>query len=183
MTVGKRLLRAGLTLALFLALAFVVVAPPEHCPPVSTEELRQSSQAAVDWFVRNQEPDGAWLYLYDTDDDSVPEEEYNEVRHAGVTMGLYQAAAAGLPGALRSADRGTEWALDRLVRHDGWAALEGDGRVTTGASALLAADVSQVRLAIERPGRVRLHGWRLEPAPQIGARLRKMADGNRFDAR
>src|SRR5688572_15500079 len=139
MTVGKRLLRAGLTLALFLALAFVVVAPPEHCPPVSTEELRQSSQAAVDWFVRNQEPDGAWLYLYDTDDDSVPEEEYNEVRHAGVTMGLYQAAAAGLPGALRSADRGTEWALDRLVRGDGWAALEGDGRVTTGASALLAA--------------------------------------------
>ncbi len=139
MTVGKRLWRAGLALALFLALAFVVVAPPEHCPPVSAEQLRQSSQAAVDWFVRNQETDGAWLYLYDTDDDSVPEEEYNEVRHAGVTMGLYQAAAAGLPGALRSADRGTEWALDRLVRGDGWAALEGDGRVTTGASALLAA--------------------------------------------
>jgi small neutral amino acid transporter SnatA (MarC family) len=139
MTVGKRLWRAGLALALFLALAFVVVAPPEHCPPVSAEQLRESSQAAVDWFVRNQETDGAWLYLYDTDDDSVPEEEYNEVRHAGVTMGLYQAAAAGLPGALRSADRGTEWALDRLVRGDGWAALEGDGRVTTGASALLAA--------------------------------------------
>ncbi|MGH3994679.1 MAG: hypothetical protein ACRDSN_19730, partial [Pseudonocardiaceae bacterium] len=54
-------------------------------------------------------------------------------------MGLYQAAAAGLPGALRSADRGTEWALDRLVRHDGWAALAGDGRVTTGATALLVA--------------------------------------------
>jgi small neutral amino acid transporter SnatA (MarC family) len=139
MTVAKRLWRAGLGLALFLALAFVVVAPPEHCPPVTSEELRQSSQAAVDWFVRNQEADGAWLYLYDTDGDTAPEEEYNEVRHAGVTMGLYQAAAAGLPGALRSADRGTEWALDRLHRHDGWAALEGDGRVTTGASALLAA--------------------------------------------
>src|ERR671915_998771 len=138
MTVGKRLWRAGLALALFLALAFVVVAPPEHCPTVTSEELRRSSQAAVDWFVRNQEPDGAWLYLYDTDDDTVPE-EYNEVRHAGVTMGLYQAAAAGLPGALRSADRGTEWALDRLLRRDGWAALEGEGRVTTGATALLAA--------------------------------------------
>ena len=138
MTVGKRLWRAGLSLALLLALAFVVVAPPEHCPPVTAEELRESSQAAVDWFVRNQETDGDWLYLYDTDDDTVPD-EYNEVRHAGVTMGLYQAAAAGLPGALRSADRGTEWALDRLLRRDGWAALEGDGRVTTGASALLAA--------------------------------------------
>ena len=65
--------------------------------------------------------------------------EYNEVRHAGVTMGLYQAAAAGLPGALGSADRGTEWALDRLVERDGWAALDADGRVTTGATALLIA--------------------------------------------
>jgi small neutral amino acid transporter SnatA (MarC family) len=138
MTVATRLWRAGLTLALFLALAFVVVAPPEHCPTVTAGELRRSSQAAVDWFVRNQETDGAWLYLYDADDDTTPA-EYNEVRHAGVTMGLYQAAAAGLPGALRSADRGTEWALDRLLRSDGWAALEGEGRVTTGATALLAA--------------------------------------------
>jgi small neutral amino acid transporter SnatA (MarC family) len=141
MTVAKRLWRAGLTLALFLALAFVVVAPPEHCPPVSTEELRRSSQAAVDWFVRNQDPDGAWLYEYDAEDDSITA-EYNEVRHAGVTMSLYQAAAAGYPGALRSADTGTNWALDRLLEREGWAALEGDGRVTTGASALMAAGLA-----------------------------------------
>jgi small neutral amino acid transporter SnatA (MarC family) len=139
MTIAKRLWRAGLSLALLLALAFVLVAPPEHCPTVGSEELRRSSQAAVDWFVRNQETDGDWLYLYDAEDDSIPPEEYNEVRHAGVTMGLYQAAAANLPGALRSADRGTEWALDRLHRSDGWAAFEGDGRVTTGATALLTA--------------------------------------------
>ncbi len=135
---ATRVWRAGLSLALILAAAFTVVAPPERCPSVTAEELRRSAQATVDWFVRNQEPDGAWLYLYDADDDSTPS-EYNEVRHAGVTMGLYQAAAAGLPGALRSADRGTEWALDRLVRRDGWAALAGDGRVTTGATALLVA--------------------------------------------
>ena len=54
-------------------------------------------------------------------------------------MGLYQAAAAGLPGALRSADRGTEWALDRLLERDGWAAVAAEERVTTGATALLAA--------------------------------------------
>jgi small neutral amino acid transporter SnatA (MarC family) len=142
MTIAKRLWRAGLSLALLLTLAFVVLAPPEHCPSVSTAELTRSSQAAVDWFVRNQENDGAWLYLYDAGADSIPDDEYNEVRHAGVTMGLYQAAAAGLPGALRSADRGTEWALDRLLRSDGWAALEGDGRVTTGATALLAAGLT-----------------------------------------
>jgi small neutral amino acid transporter SnatA (MarC family) len=133
-----RIWRAGLALALFLALAFVVVAPPERCPSVTAGELRRSAQATVDWFVRNQETDGSWLYLYDADADSTPS-EYNEVRHAGVTMGLYQAAAAGLPGALRSADRGTEWALDRLLRRDGWAALEGEGRITTGATALLVA--------------------------------------------
>ena len=57
-------------------------------------------------------------------------------------MGLYQAAAAGLPGALRSADRGTEWALDRLLERDGWAALAAQGRVTTGATALLVAGLT-----------------------------------------
>jgi small neutral amino acid transporter SnatA (MarC family) len=133
-----RVWKAGLSLALISAVAFAIVAPPEHCPTVTTEQLRSSSQAAVDWFVRNQETDGTWLYLYDADDDLTPP-EYNEVRHAGVTMGLYQAAAAGLPGALRSADRGTEWALDTLLERDGWAALEYQGRVATGSSALLVA--------------------------------------------
>jgi small neutral amino acid transporter SnatA (MarC family) len=136
--IATRLWRAGLSLALIIAFAFVVVAPPERCPSVSAGELRRSAQATVDWFVRNQDPDGSWLYLYNADDDFTPA-EYNPVRHAGVTMGLYQAAAAGLPGALRSADRGTEWALDRLLERNGWTALASEGRVATGATALLAA--------------------------------------------
>jgi small neutral amino acid transporter SnatA (MarC family) len=136
-----RVWRAGLSLALVTAIAFAVVAPPERCPSVTAAELRHSAQASVDWFVRNQETDGRWLYLYDADDDSAPP-EYDEVRHAGVTMGLYQAAAAGLPGALRSADRGTEWALDMLLERDGWAALAYQGRVATGASALLVAGLT-----------------------------------------
>jgi small neutral amino acid transporter SnatA (MarC family) len=138
---ASRVWRAGLTLALFIAGAFLVVAPPEHCPSVTADELRRSAQASVDWFVRNQGSDGTWLYEYDADDDSTAS-EYNEVRHAGVTMGLYQAAAAGLPGALRSADRGTEWALDRVVEGDGWAAFEFDGRVATGSTALLVAGLA-----------------------------------------
>ena len=48
-----------------------VVAPPERCPSVSAGELRRSAQAAVDWFVRNQDADGTWLYLYDADEDSI----------------------------------------------------------------------------------------------------------------
>jgi small neutral amino acid transporter SnatA (MarC family) len=137
----KRVWRAGLILALLLILVFGVGAPPERCPTVSPGELRRSAQAAVDWFVRNQQPEGDWLYEYDAADDSVSA-EYNEVRHAGVTMGLYQAAAAGLPGALRSADRGAEWALDRLTERDGWSALTYNGRTTTGATALLVAGLA-----------------------------------------
>ena len=142
--IAKVLLRAGLAFALVLVMSFAVVAPPERCPSVTAPELRRSAQAGVDWFVRNQNRDGTWLYLYNADDDSTPP-EYNEVRHAGATMGLYQAAAAGLPGAARSADRGTEWALDNLIRQDDWSALAGTGRVTTGASALLAAGLTYRR--------------------------------------
>ncbi len=139
--IASRVLRAGLTLAVIAAAAFAVVAPPERCPSVSATELRGSAQATVDWFVRNQDTDGTWLYIYNAEKDSTPA-EYNEVRHAGVTMGLYQAAAARLPGASRSADRGTEWALDSLLERDGWAAFASQGRVTTGATALLAAGLT-----------------------------------------
>jgi small neutral amino acid transporter SnatA (MarC family) len=139
--IAGRVWKAGLTLVLAGVVAFGAVAPPEHCPSVTAEELRESSQAAVDWFVRNQESDGTWLYEYDAEDDAIPP-AYNEVRHAGVTMGLYQAAEAGLPAALESADRGTEWALDELVERDGWAAFGYQGRTSTGASALLAAGLA-----------------------------------------
>jgi small neutral amino acid transporter SnatA (MarC family) len=133
-----RVWRTGLVLVALLAFSFGIAAPPERCPSVSAAELQRSAQSAVDWFVRNQRADGTWLYLYDAETDTAPD-EYNVVRHAGVTMGLYQAAAAGLPGAQRSADRGTEWALDRLLERDGWEAIAFDGWVGTGATALLVA--------------------------------------------
>jgi small neutral amino acid transporter SnatA (MarC family) len=138
MTVAKRLWPAGLALAVLLVGSFVVVAPPERCPSVSTGALRRSAQASVDWLVRNQKPDGTWLYLYEAGEDSAPP-DYNVVRHTGAAMGLYRAAAEGLPRALRSADRGTAWALDRLLERDGWAAVDWEGQVDTGATALLVA--------------------------------------------
>ncbi len=139
--IAKRLWRAGIALAVALSFAFVAVAPPEHCPSVTAPQLRDSAQAAVDWFVRNQDADGTWLYQYNADEDLVPP-EYNVVRHSGVTMGLYQAAEAGLPGALDSADRGTAWALDTLHEADGWVAVEYLGEVPVGASALLVAGLA-----------------------------------------
>jgi small neutral amino acid transporter SnatA (MarC family) len=136
--IARKVWRAGLSLALIAVFAFTLVAPPESCPSISAGELRRSAQASVDWFVRNQNADGTWLYLYNANDDSTSS-DYNPVRHSGVTMGLYQAAAAGLPGALGSADQGTEWALDRLYERDGWAAVYSDGRIATGTTALLVA--------------------------------------------
>ena len=50
--------------------------------------------------------------------------------------------SGGPPGALRSADRGTEWALETLHEGDGWAAVEYLGEVSTGASALLVAGLA-----------------------------------------
>ena len=135
---ATRVWRAGLTCALLVAAALVVVAPPERCPTVSVGELRRSAQASVDWFVRNQKPDGTWLYLYDARENSAAS-DYSAVRHAGAAMGLYMAAAHGTPGAMRSADRGAGWALDTLLERDGWAAVEWEGEVRTGATALLVA--------------------------------------------
>ena len=135
------LARAGLSLALLGVFVFGVAAPPEQCPSVTAPELRRSAQASVDWFVRNQKPDGSWLYQYNADTD-VAAAEYNPVRHAGVTMGLYRAAAAGLPRALGSADRGTEWALERLLERDGWAAVAAQPHIDTGATALLLAGLT-----------------------------------------
>ena len=137
-TIASRLGRAGLVLGLFGVVTFGVVAPPERCPSVGAGELRRSAQAAVDWFVVNQNTDGTWLYLYDREHDTVAP-EYDMVRHTGAVMGLYRAALDGLPRALPSADRGATWALDRLREHDGWAAVEYQGEVETGATALLVA--------------------------------------------
>ena len=146
MTVASRILRSLLVLAVLLVAAFGAVAPPERCPPVTSADLQRSSQAAVDWFVRNQYANGAWLYEYRRDDDS-SKPEYNDVRHAGAVMALYQAAQAGHPGALRSADLGASWALGKLTEHDDWSAVTFNGTTTTGTTALLAAGLDYRRAA------------------------------------
>src|SRR4029079_4396335 len=120
--------------------AFGALAPPERCPQPTVESLGSSADAAVQWFVDNQRPDGTWLYQYDrATGDEVTTEPYNLVRHAGAIMGLYQAATAGIPGALDSADRGVAWARERLVDHDGWTALADGTTAPVGGAALLAA--------------------------------------------
>ena len=124
--------------------ALGVLAPPERCPAVGGAELRAAAGETVDWFARNQRADGTWLYLYDADTDTAPR-EYNAVRHAGVTMGLYQAASAGLPGARDAADLGIAWAQDQLIERDDWTALSYQGKTSAGAAALLVAGLAERR--------------------------------------
>lgn len=126
--------------------AFVV--QPEHCGDSSPESLHDAAGAAVGWFERNQHDDGTWLYRYDRDIDA-PVDGYNITRHAGVTMSLEQAAAAGFDEAAGVSERGIEWALDHLyVGPGGWRALAGDdviesnGRIGSGATGLLTAGLS-----------------------------------------
>ena len=141
---------AVLSLALLLVLAFGVAAPPERCPSVTPAELRRSSQAAIDWLVRNQNPYGSWLYDYNADTGRA-KPEYNAVRHSGVILSLYQAAAAGFPRAMRSADLGTGWALRRLLERDDWAAITPQPDVTTATTALLVAGLVTRREATGDP--------------------------------
>ncbi|HET6835047.1 MAG TPA: MarC family protein [Acidimicrobiales bacterium] len=141
--------RVALAAAVFAGTAVVVfgvLSPPERCPSVEAAELRRSATETVDWFTRNQQPDGTWLYLYDADSDTAAA-AYNVVRHMGAGMGLYQAASEGIPGALAVADRGTAWALDRLVERDDWAAPRYQGEVSSGAAALLVAGLAERRAA------------------------------------
>ncbi len=142
---ARRLMLTATTLGVVAILTFGLAAPPEHCPQPSAEELHEAADDAVQWFVRNQHADGRWLYEYDAARQVAPD-DYNLVRHAGAIMGLYQAATAGIDGALESADRGLEWARGNLVEHDGWTALASGGRAPVGGAALLAAGLAERRL-------------------------------------
>lgn len=141
----------GATLGLWAVGALLlraIVVPPERCPPVTATSALSATYAAADWIARVQRPDGSYLYEYDRDrgEESLG---YNVVRHAGVTMSLFQLAAAGGDGAMEPADRGLRWMLDRQYRHADWSALQDpvDGSVDVGASALMLAGLAQRRLA------------------------------------
>jgi hypothetical protein len=87
------------------------------------------------------------VYEYDRRDDRMTE-GYNIVRHAGVTMSLYQLVRAGHGELLETADAGLAEMLDNVVEAgDGLAYVDNDTRASLGASALLAAALAQRRAA------------------------------------
>ena len=147
-------LRLGGWLLLLIALRLAVV-PAEGRDPASAAELRSAVSAASDWMQRSQavSGEGRYLYLYDAARDIAPD-DYNEVRHAGVTMALFQAAGRGGDlEALAAADRAVEWMTAHLYRRDGWAALadEAGARAKVGSSALMVVALAERRLATGDP--------------------------------
>jgi hypothetical protein len=144
---GRRIGTTAVAWVLVALVLRVAVVAPERCPPVGEGELDAAAVEAIGWFDRNQRDDGRWLYRYDVDRDA-DLGDYNVVRHAGVTMSLYQSHAAGYDQALDPADRGTAYALENLVRHGDWAAFEpDDGTVSAGATGLLVAGLVHRREA------------------------------------
>lgn len=143
----------------FGALRLTLLAP-EVCPTITDAGAVASAVAAGEWIAAGQRPDGRYLYEYDRAEQA-PAPGYNLVRHAGVTMSLYQLADAQADedptagrATLAAADEGLDHMLDRLVpAGDGRAFVErGAPTARLGASALMAAALEARRDATDDPG-------------------------------
>ena len=126
----------------------VAVVPAEVCPAVTAARVEHVVDEAAAWLLRGLGEDGRYLYGYDRDADLVSP-DYNGTRHAGVTMALYQyAAAAGHPEVVEAADRGLAFMLDGLLAEGEWQAWRSPGEeVELGANALLVAALVMRRQA------------------------------------
>lgn len=132
--------------AVSLVAVRVAIVPSEHCGELTADGARTAAVAASEWLIAGQEDDGSYLYEY-ADEGSQPPDSYNIVRHAGVTMSLFQTAGRlDSTEAMTAADRGVEWMLDRLVPHDDWLALSDNNEAKLGASALMAIALAERRL-------------------------------------
>ena len=129
------------------ALRFAVI-PPESCGKTDVASLDAAAREATDWIIRNQLEDGAYTYVYLPEQDLVPN-DYNMVRHAGVTMSLYQSAAHYEDEAtLAAADTALDWLIERLDHRHGWSApyLPGE-EAKLGTAALMTVSLAERRLA------------------------------------
>lgn len=122
--------------------------PAQVCPPITSGAALAHAAAAVGWMERARNPDGSYVYEYNAPNDEQAN-AYNIVRHAGVTMALYQyAAITGETGTIPPADRALGWMESRLMRRDSWAAITNpDGIAETGAASLMLVGLEQRRLA------------------------------------
>lgn len=149
---ARRLMLHLTLLAIGLAGLRLAVVPAEVCPAVSAGQVAQAADEAAAWLMRNQEESGRYLYGYERDEDAVSA-QYNGTRHAGVTMALYQyAAALGHPEALAPADRGLAFMVDHVVNGPGWQAWRPPAEgIQLGSNALFVAALVMRRRATADP--------------------------------
>ncbi len=140
----RRLWTMLIVSALVLVVGRIVLVGPERCPPPSAAEARAAAAAAAGWLADNQRPDGTYTYAVDGAGRDLG--DYNIVRHAGVTLSLYQAARAAADDDLLAAgDRGLAWMVDRLAESDDWVALAQGSDAPLGGSALMLAALAERR--------------------------------------
>lgn len=102
---------------------------------------------ALDWLERALQADNTYWYEYDRSADAFSP-DYNDVRHAGTTMSLYQAAAMGEAAALPLGDAGLDYILDGLVTDGDRTAFLGTSRsAELGSTALVIAALTHRRIA------------------------------------
>jgi hypothetical protein len=134
--------------SIFLAGLRVVGVPPESCGEDNRDAIEAAANDAVAWIIRNQQPDGTFVYEYNAETNELSP-AYNNVRHAGVTQSLYQAAEKlGNADALAAGDRALGWMLRHTVKRHGWAALAPSGDdAELGASDLMLISLERRRAA------------------------------------
>ncbi len=147
MKAGSRVLGAVAVWAGAFAALRVSFLAPESCPSPGPAALEAAAVAAGRWLA-DGEHDGIFVYEYDRRDNSASA-AYNIVRHAGVTMSLYQLAREGHDEFMAAADAGLAEMLDHVVPAGQGLAYVDQGATAArlGASALMAGTLAQRREA------------------------------------
>jgi len=145
-----RTVRALVGWAVGAAVLRLTLWAPEVCPEITRTEARAGALDAAAWIVENQRDDGQYLYDYHRGRQE-SSADYNLVRHAGVTMSLYQLVRAGELQLLEPADRGLAWMLERLQPAGFGSAFATGSEARLGASSLLLVSLAQRRLATDDP--------------------------------
>ncbi len=150
---GRRVLGAGAVWLIGAAVFRLTLLAPEHCPDLTVDQARSAAVAGADWIVANQEDSGRYLYSYDRTTQGPAIRGYNDVRHAGTTMALYQLVEAGETQYLEPADRAVGFMLERSIETgpDALAWSMGDADPKLGSVALLTVALAQRRLATSDP--------------------------------
>jgi hypothetical protein len=149
--VRSRTGRALVTWAIGAAVMRLTLWAPEVCPPIAASEARLAATQAADWIVVNQQEDGKFLYDFHRGEEE-SSDDYNLVRHAGVTMSLYQMVRGGEVQYLDAADEALAWMLRRLeLTGGGGRAFTDSDLAKLGASSLLVVALAQRRLATSDP--------------------------------